>query len=47
MAFLKRNGIEIRDEGNELEELTVSAATGVMDSAEIAVVLCQLSVNAH
>lgn len=47
MAFLKRNGIEIRDEGNELEELTVSAAMGSVDSAEIAVVLRQLSVNPH
>lgn len=43
MAFLNRNGIRIRDEGNELEELTVSAATGAVATAQIAAVLRQLS----
>ncbi|WP_374057642.1 hypothetical protein ACILPN_02290 [Yersinia wautersii] len=28
MAFLNRNGVFISDVGNELEELTVRAATG-------------------
>lgn len=28
MAFLRRNGVSIRDDGDELEELTVGAATG-------------------
>lgn len=43
MAFLNRNGIQIRDEGNELEELTVSAATGSVTTEQIAAVLRQLS----
>jgi death-on-curing protein len=43
MAFLNRNGIQIRDEGNELEELTVSAATGASSTADISAVLRQLS----
>ncbi|OON38449.1 death-on-curing family protein [Izhakiella australiensis] len=43
VAFLNRNGIRIRDEGNELEELTVSAATGAVTTAQIAAVLRQLS----
>ncbi|CAI0786285.1 type II toxin-antitoxin system death-on-curing family toxin [Serratia entomophila] len=36
MAFLGRNGVLIRDEGNELEELTVCAATGEMLPGQLA-----------
>lgn len=43
MTFLNRNGIQIRDEGNELEELTVSAATGSVTTEQIAAVFRQLS----
>lgn len=35
-VFLARNGILIRDEGSELEELTVKAATGEMAPEELA-----------
>ncbi|TNK99785.1 type II toxin-antitoxin system death-on-curing family toxin, partial [Kosakonia cowanii] len=47
MTFLKRNGIDIRDEGDELEEVTVSAATGSLSSGDVAAVLRRLSVNPH
>jgi len=43
MVFLNRNGIAIRDEDNELEELTVSAATGDATTEVIAAVLRRLS----
>lgn len=43
MVFLNRNGIAIRDEDNELEELTVSAATGDATTEVIATVLRRLS----
>ncbi|KAA5931461.1 type II toxin-antitoxin system death-on-curing family toxin [Pantoea sp. Bo_2] len=43
MVFLNRNGIAIRDEDNELEELTVSAATGEATTEVIAAVLRRLS----
>jgi len=43
MVFLNRNGIAIRDEDNELEELTVSAATGDATTEIIAAVLRRLS----
>ncbi|PXW15516.1 type II toxin-antitoxin system death-on-curing family toxin [Pantoea sp. JKS000250] len=43
MVFLNRNGIAIRDEDNELEELTVSAATGDATTKVIAAVLRRLS----
>ncbi|WMU72769.1 type II toxin-antitoxin system death-on-curing family toxin [Enterobacter bugandensis] len=43
MTFLNRNGIQIRDEGNELEELTVSAATGSVTTEQITAVFRQLS----
>lgn len=43
MVFLNRNGIAIRDEDNELEELTVSAATGDAKTEVIAAVLRRLS----
>jgi len=43
MVFLNRNGIDIRDEDNELEELTVSAATGDATTEVIAAVLRRLS----
>ncbi|WP_312229772.1 type II toxin-antitoxin system death-on-curing family toxin [Pseudescherichia sp.] len=46
MAFLKRNGIDIHDEGDELEELTVSTATGAMSSADVTAVLRRLSIDA-
>jgi len=36
VAFLRRNGVLIRDEGNELEELTVKAATGEMTPEQLA-----------
>ncbi|CRG50788.1 phage terminase small subunit [Yersinia wautersii] len=36
MAFLNRNGVFIRDVGNELEELTVRAATGELTAGELA-----------
>jgi len=43
MVFLNRNGIAIHDEDNELEELTVSAATGDATTEVIAAVLRRLS----
>lgn len=43
MVFLNRNGIAIRDEDNELEELTVSAAIGDATTEVIAAVLRRLS----
>jgi death-on-curing protein len=36
MAFLRRNGVLIRDEGNTLEELTVQAATGELTPIQLA-----------
>lgn len=45
MAFLKRNGIDICDEGDELEELTVSAAMGSVSSGEVAAVLRRLTLS--
>jgi len=43
MVFLNRNGIAIRDEDDELEELTVSAATGAVTPDQVAAVLRRLS----
>ncbi|KGD71329.1 type II toxin-antitoxin system death-on-curing family toxin [Pantoea vagans] len=43
MVFLNRNGITLRDEDKELEELTVSAATGAVTADVIAEVLRRLS----
>lgn len=43
MVFLNRNGIAIRDEDNELKELTVSAATGDATTEVIAAVVRRLS----
>ncbi|MGK3142277.1 type II toxin-antitoxin system death-on-curing family toxin [Pantoea sp. C2G6] len=43
MVFLNRNGIAVRDEDDELEELTVSAATGAVSSGEVAAVLRRLA----
>lgn len=45
MAFLNRNGIPIRDEGDELEELTVKAATGELRAEELAARLRELAQN--
>lgn len=42
MAFLKRNGVLIRDEGNTLEELTVQAATGELTPVQLAQILREL-----
>lgn len=42
MAFLKRNGVLIRDEGNTLEELTVQAATGEFTPIQLAQSLREL-----
>ena len=43
MVFLNRNGVQIHDEGNELEELTVSAATGAATTTQISAILRHLS----
>ncbi|MFR0655759.1 type II toxin-antitoxin system death-on-curing family toxin [Pantoea sp. SIMBA_079] len=43
MLFLRRNGIDLNPEGNALEELTVSAATGEADRAMIAAELQRLA----
>jgi death-on-curing protein len=45
MVFLNRNGIAIRDEDDELEELTVSAATGAVTPDQVAAVLRRLSLS--
>lgn len=47
MAFLNRNGIRIRDENNELEELTVAAAAGQRTITEITAVFRRLSCNSR
>ncbi|AHG19312.1 toxin [Chania multitudinisentens RB-25] len=43
MAFLRRNGVLIRDEGNTLEELTVQAATGELTPIQLAQSLRELA----
>jgi len=45
MLFLRRNGIDLNPEGNALEELTVSAATGEADRAMIAAELQRIAVR--
>lgn len=42
MAFLKRNGVLIRDEGKTLEDLAVQAATGELTPVQLAQSLRQL-----
>lgn len=42
MAFLRRNGVLIRDEGNTLEELTIQAATGELTPTQLAQSLREL-----
>lgn len=45
MVFLSRNGILIRDDGDELEKLTVRVATGELRMEELAVRLRDLAQN--
>lgn len=45
MVFLNRNSIAVSDEDNELEELTVSAATDTATADVIAAVLRRLSLS--
>lgn len=43
MAFLRRNGVLVLDEGTELEELTVQAATGEKTVEQLSAILRTLA----
>lgn len=45
MAFLRRNGVLVADEGNELEELTVQAATGEKTVEQLSAILRTLAIQ--
>ena len=45
MAFLRRNGVLVADEGNELEELTVQAATGEKTVEQLSAILRALAIQ--
>lgn len=45
MAFLRRNGVLIMDEGTELEELTVQAATGEKTVEQLSAILRMLAIQ--
>ena len=45
MAFLRRNGVLVLDEGTELEELTVQAATGEKTVEQLSAILRTLAIQ--
>ncbi|MBI0276751.1 type II toxin-antitoxin system death-on-curing family toxin [Hafnia alvei] len=45
MAFLRRNSVLVLDEGNELEELTVQAATGEKTAEQLSAILRTLAIK--
>lgn len=47
MAFLRRNGVLVLDEGNELEELTVQAATGEKTVEQLSAILRTLAISSN